>query len=161
MIDKWDRRFLNMAKEIATWSRDPSSKIGAVYVRDRRILSTGYNGFPAGIEDTEERYNDRPTKYQLIVHAEMNAIYNATDHGVSLRGSTAYVYGLPVCSNCALGLIQVGVVRVVILLDKVIPDKWSKSFEKTIDILSECDIIVESINVGENSEIELNHTSCG
>jgi dCMP deaminase len=161
MIDKWDRRFLKIAKETSSWSKDPSSKIGAVYVKDRRILSTGYNGFPSGVDDSEERYNHRPTKYALVVHAEMNGIYNATHHGVSLRGSTAYVYGLPVCSECAKGLIQVGIVRVVILLDKHIPDKWTESFKKTIDILSECDIIVESINYRNSNEIEFNHTSRG
>jgi dCMP deaminase len=161
MIDKWDRRFLGIAKETSTWSRDPSSKIGAVYVKDRRILSTGYNGFPVGVDDSEERYNNRPLKYELVVHAEMNGIYNATHHGVSLRGSTAYVYGLPVCSECAKGLIQVGVVRVVILLDSDVPDKWTESFKKTIDILRECDIIVESINIGNSCEIKLNHTRRG
>ena len=92
---KWDTRFMKLAREISTWSKDPSSKIGAVIVNDeRRILATGYNGFPKGIEDTEERLNDRDQKYPLIVHAEMNALMNALYSGVSVKDATIYVYGL-------------------------------------------------------------------
>ncbi len=69
---KWDKRFMKLAREISTWSKDPSSQIGAVIINDeRRILATGYNGFPKGIRDTEERLNDREQKYPMIVHAEM------------------------------------------------------------------------------------------
>jgi len=72
---KWDNRFMTMAELISAWSKDPSSQIGAVIVNDeRRILATGYNGFPRGIKDTEERLNDRDEKYPRIVHAEMNAL---------------------------------------------------------------------------------------
>ena len=76
-MDKWDGRFLDIAREISTWSKDPSRKIGAIAVRDRKILATGYNGFPKGIEDTPCRLNIREIKYQYVVHAEMNCIYNA------------------------------------------------------------------------------------
>ena len=109
----WDERYLNLAQHISTWSKDPSRKIGAVVVGDGgQILSIGYNGFPRGIKD-DERLHDRETKYPLVVHAEMNAIYNATLNGISLRGSTLYVWGLPVCSDCARGVIQVGIKRVI------------------------------------------------
>ena len=84
-MDKWDGRFLDIAREISTWSKDPSRKIGAIAVRDRKILATGYNGFPKGIEDTPTRLNIREVKYQYVVHAEMNCIYNAAENGVSLR----------------------------------------------------------------------------
>ena len=83
MQEKWDKRFLRVAQEISTWSKDPSKQIGAVAVNsDRRILATGYNGFPKGIEDSPERYIDRTIKYDLVVHAEMNCIYNATFNGI-------------------------------------------------------------------------------
>lgn len=112
---KWDQRFMEMCKLIATWSKDPSSQIGAVAVNDsRRILATGYNGFPKGIADTEERLNNREEKYPLIVHAETNALMNALYAGVSLKDATMYVYGLPVCPECAKLIIQAGVKRVVI-----------------------------------------------
>src|SRR6056300_1257995 len=85
-ITKWDKRFMDMAQMISTWSKDPSSKIGAVAVNDeKRILATGYNGFPRGIADTEERLNNRDEKYPRIIHAEMNVLMNALYNGVSLK----------------------------------------------------------------------------
>ena len=145
MADKWDMRFMNVAREISTWSKDPSKQIGAVAVNsDRRILATGYNGFPKGIEDTPERYENRELKYSLVVHAEMNCIYNATFNGISLKDATLYVWGLPVCSDCAKGIIQVGINRIVMATSDV-PGKWSESFEKSRDMFSEADIEVSNI----------------
>lgn len=112
-MNKWDYRFLKIAKEVAKWSKDPSTQVGAIAVIDRRIIATGYNGFPKGIEDTEELLEDRQAKLKLMVHAEMNMIYNAALHGVSLEGSTVYIYGLPACEECFKGLIQIGITRVV------------------------------------------------
>ena len=105
---KWDIRFISIAREYSTWSKDPSTQVGAVAVdpKTRRVLSGGYNGFPRGIEDTDKRLNDRDLKHSLVVHAEMNLIYNATRSGISLEGSHLYVWGLPVCSECAKGIIQ-------------------------------------------------------
>lgn len=134
---KWDKRFLNLAKEISTWSKDPSTKIGAVLVNDeKRILATGYNGFPKGIHDSEQRYHDRETKYKYVVHAEMNAIYNATYNGISLNDSTLYVWGLPVCSECAKGVIQVGIKRIV-MPKADYPDRWIESFRKSRELFTE------------------------
>jgi len=145
MADKWDMRFMNVAREISTWSKDPSKQIGAVAVNsDRRILATGYNGFPKGIEDTSERYENRELKYSLVVHAEMNCIYNATFNGISLKDATLYVWGLPVCSDCAKGIIQVGINRIVMATSDV-PGKWLDSFEKSRAMFSEADIEVSSI----------------
>ena len=131
MIDiKWDTRFMKLAKEISTWSKDPSSKIGAVIVNDeRRILATGYNGFPRGIEDTEKRLNDREQKYPLIVHGEMNALMNALYNGVSVKNATLYVWGLPVCAECTKNVIQSGIRRVVIVHPSNAPEKWQMQWE--------------------------------
>lgn len=134
---KWDKRFLNLAKEISTWSKDPSTQIGAVIVNDeKRILATGYNGFPKGIHDSDMRYHDRETKYKYVVHAEMNAIYNATYNGISLNDSTLYVWGLPVCSECAKGVIQVGIKRIV-MPKADYPDRWIESFRKSRELFTE------------------------
>jgi dCMP deaminase len=123
--NKWDIRFMRIAKEISQWSKDPSSKIGAVIVNDdHRILATGYNGFPRGIQDDEDRLNNREIKYSLIVHAEMNALMNALYSGVSVKGATLYVYGLPVCDNCTKSVIQAGISRVVITYPDVVAEKW-------------------------------------
>jgi dCMP deaminase len=140
LLMKWDKRFLRIAQEISTWSKDPSKQIGAVIVNsDKRILATGYNGFPKGIDDAEEKYDNRELKYELIVHAEMNAIYNATFNGISLKDSTLYVWGLPVCSECAKGIIQVGINRVVMSASNV-PQRWIDSFEKTQALFEEAEV---------------------
>ena len=86
MGDKWDKRFLELAKHISLWSKDPSTKVGCVVVgEDREIRSTGFNGFPRGIEDDHGRLSDRAQKYPLICHAEENAIMHAAGGGVSLK----------------------------------------------------------------------------
>ena len=139
---KWDHRFLRMAAEYASWSKDPSTQVGCVIVdpKTRRILSGGYNGFPRGIQDSPERLNNRDVKYQLIVHAEMNAIYNATSSGVSLEGATLYCVGLPTCSQCALGVIQTGIKRVVIGCDDPIPDRWKEHWRMSSALFDEAGV---------------------
>ena len=154
MIDilnsKWDTRFMKIAREISTWSKDPSSKIGAVIVNDnRRILATGYNGFPKGIEDTDERLNDREQKYPRIVHAEMNALMAALHSGVSVKDATIYVYGLPVCPECTKSIIQAGIKRVVISPDPYTHiTKWTEKWENiSKEMLNEVgDIVITYAN---------------
>lgn len=128
MTAKWDKNFIELAKTISTWSKDPSTKVGAVAVGDKRqIIATGYNGFPRNIGDYSDRLENREIKYKYTIHAEMNCIYNATFNGVSLNGSSLYIYGLPVCSECAKGIIQVGVKRVFMCYPESIPEKWDTS----------------------------------
>ena len=137
MSNNWDKRFLDLAEHISEWSKDPSKKIGAVAVgAQRQILAQGYNGFPRGIDDTTDRYDNREEKYKLVVHAEMNVIYNASYNGVSLNGSTLYVHGLPVCSDCAKGIIQVGVKNVIMRKAKA-PDVWLESWKTTETMFKE------------------------
>src|SRR6056300_2067453 len=144
-LDKWDQRFLKLAEEVASWSKDPSRKIGAVAIGAKgQVLAQGFNGFPRGIDDSEERYNDRERKYELVVHAEMNVIYNATYNGVSLDGASLYVHGLPACSDCAKGIIQVGIKRVV-MRDQEIPVLWQQSWTKTEDMFNEAGVSYEFI----------------
>lgn len=150
MSDKWNKRYLELAKHIATWSRDPSRKIGAVTIGSKgQVLSQGYNGFPRGIRDTEKRYNDRETKYKYVVHAEMNCIYNATYDGTSLDGSTLYVHGLPVCSECAKGIIQTGIKEVFWTVDEEIPGRWTNSYKTTENMLREAGINIQYIDIGK------------
>jgi dCMP deaminase len=107
---KWHKRFMDLAWHVARWSKDPSTQVGAVLVNENRIvIGIGYNGFPRGVEDTEERYADRPTKYALVVHAEMNAIANATE---DLQGSTLYVTLAP-CNECMKLVAQHGITTIV------------------------------------------------
>jgi dCMP deaminase len=127
--DKWDRRFLDMARLVSTWSKDPSTKVGAVVTdRLRRVVGTGFNGFPRGVEDSEERYDDRDTKLKMVVHAELNALLQA---GERARGGTIYVFptftGPPnMCTGCAKAAIQAGIVRSVCWAAKGEPrSKWA------------------------------------
>ena len=128
MSEKWDRRFLDLASHISGWSKDPSTKVGCVVVgEDREIRSTGFNGFPRGIEDSMERLDDRELKYPLTCHAEENAIMHAARIGISLKDCTAYVTWPP-CTRCARSLIQAGVVEVVYPGNIEIPEVLIKYF---------------------------------
>jgi dCMP deaminase len=111
-LDHWDHRFLALAEFISKWSKDPSTQVGAVvtHTQSRRIVSTGFNGFPAGVEDTHARLVDRATKYEMIVHAEQNALMFA---GARAEGCTLYVVPLAPCARCAALIIQAGIKRVV------------------------------------------------
>ena len=115
ITEKWDRKYLALAKHISTWSHDPSTKVGAVLVNyEQHLEFVGYNGFPRGVEDLPERYEDRELKYKLVVHAEVNAILKA---GQLAKGSTLYVYPSfslpPICDSCAKLAIQSGIKEVV------------------------------------------------
>ena len=114
----WDEYFMGVAVLAAKRSKDPNTQVGACIVnKSKRILSTGYNGFPYGCSDDTfswEREGE-DTKYQYVVHAELNAILNA--HGKSLEGSRLYVDLFP-CNECAKAIIQAGIKEVVYLSDK-------------------------------------------
>lgn len=141
MTTNWTTRYLRLAKEISTWSKDPSTKVGAVVVGEAgQILTQGYNGFPRGIADDELRLNDREIKYEHMVHGEMNCIYNASYNGVSLKDSTIYVWGLPVCHICCNGLLQVGIRKVVMGHPVSFNSKWAESWSKSRSKLIEAKI---------------------
>jgi dCMP deaminase len=147
-MNRWDDHFLGIALTCAKMSKDPSTQVGVVIVGpDREIRSTGFNGFPRGIADTDERLNDRDTKLKLVVHAEMNAILNAARHGVALKGCTMYlvatdrsgeIWGGPPCVRCTVETIQVGISEIVSLAFKNVPSRWKADIEQARDLLCEC-----------------------
>lgn len=145
--NKWNDRYMEMARKVSEWSKDPNTKVGAVAVGSKgQILSQGFNGFPRGILDTSERLNDRETKYMYVVHAEMNVIYNATYNGVSLDKASLYVYGLPVCSECCKGIIQVGIQTVYVSKECLeLRPHWQESWMRSVDMFSEAGIEVYAI----------------
>lgn len=127
MIPKWDQRFLDLAKFYSQWSKDPSTKVGAVITRGKRQISQGYNGFAQNTPDTDYLYEDRDYKYATIIHGEENAIFFAKQ---DLDGCTLYTYPFIPCSNCAASVIQVGITRVVSYEpseEKL--QRWKRSFE--------------------------------
>lgn len=141
-MSKWDRRFLELAAHIAGWSKDPSTKVGCIIVgEDREIRSTGFNGFPRGIDDSLERLSNREQKYPLICHAEENAIMHAARIGVSLKGCTAYVTWPP-CTRCSRSLIQAGVDEIVYPEDSEVPERWVDEISLSMSMLGEAGIDV-------------------
>lgn len=109
-LDKWDARFLEVTKLVAGWSKDPSTKVGCLFVdKDKRIISQGFNGFPKTMDDDARLFN-KEAKHRYIIHAEENALLAATQ---PLKGATAYIWPLHPCPRCAAKLVQAGVARVV------------------------------------------------
>ena len=122
--DKWDRRFMELTENVATWSScyQENRHVGAVIVKDKRVMTTGYNGAPAGIKSCEEKGEclrrklniPSGTKHELCfaVHAEQNAIIQAAKLGVSLEGATMYVTHQP-CVICTRMILNSGIKRVI------------------------------------------------
>lgn len=140
--EKWDKRFIEAARHFSSWSKDPSTKVGAVIVNPTmEIVGTGYNGFPRGVEDRKDRLNDRTTKYALVVHAELNAIIQA---GHRARGGTIYVwppFGCPpCCASCAKAIIQSGIVRVVGYSPDAPVERWTEDLAVARGMLEEAGI---------------------
>lgn len=139
-LDKWDARFLHLASVVAEWSKDPSTQCGAVIIDSlRRVRGIGYNGFPRGVTDSEDRLADRELKYAMIVHAEANAILNS---GGDLTGCRIYVHPFPSCSDCAKLVIQSGITSVVSWdwPSKHIIQRWGSSVDVSVKMFKEAGI---------------------
>ena len=149
----WDQRFIALARHIASWSKDPSTQVGAVAVRERRILATGYNGFPSGVSDDHERLSDRERRLAMTVHAEQNLVAYAARHGVCLAGATVYVWPLTPCSHCAANLIQAGI-RQVIIPDVIEPLRWAESFQLSRLMFSEAGIQLLRLPLDGSTPVE-------
>ena len=135
-MTNWDARWMDHAKTIAQWSKDPRRKVGCLIIdADQNQLSGGYNGFPRGIAD-DDRLNDRETKLKIIVHAEANAVAAAARKGHSIKGATAYITH-NLCSQCACLLIQAGIKRVVCIEQQDYSSDWEKDFQWARVLLAE------------------------
>jgi dCMP deaminase len=141
----WTEYFLGIAEQVKLKSKDESTQIGAVIVGiDNEILSTGYNSFPRGMDDSKKERQERPEKYFWFEHAERNAIYNAARIGVSLKNSTIYLTsGLP-CMDCARGIVNSGIKIVWCKKECTTKnkEKWEESQMKSLQLLNECGIQV-------------------
>ncbi|MBR2617442.1 MAG: cytidine/deoxycytidylate deaminase family protein [Clostridia bacterium] len=153
-MNKWDQRFMEMAYQIGSWAScyQANRKIGAVIVKDKRILTTGYNGAPSGVKSCKEREEclrrklniPSGTKHELCygVHAEQNAIAQAAKLGISVEGATLYCTHQP-CVICCKMIINSGIKRVV--YDQPYPDEFS------MQLFEEAGVLVERFN-GENND---------
>jgi dCMP deaminase len=142
---KWHERFMYLAKEVSTWSKDPSTQVGCVLVKNRRVISTGFNGFPRGLSDDLDRLTNRKIKYEMTVHAEVNAVTTAALHGVSTDGCDAYVTFQP-CSRCAAVLINAGICSVYVAAKKI-PDRWLDNFILASKMLEEAGIPLQNLSL--------------
>jgi len=162
MSERWDRHFLGLALYHSRLSKDPSTRVGSVIVGpDREILSAGFNGFPRGIADTLERLNDRETKLQLVVHAEMNALLAAARTGMRLKGCVLFlactdasgiIWGGPPCTRCTVEMIQVGISEIVSYPIKTAPSKWHGDLMVARSLLDEARITYREITVGDEAK---------
>ena len=145
--DKWDDRFMGLAAHIAAWSKDPSTQVGAVLVdpRNKRVVATGFNGFPAGVEDRADRLENRQVKYEMVVHAEQNALMFA---GTQAQGCTIYVTPLPPCARCAALLIQAGVQRVVCPRPDFSKEPWASQGRISEEMFGEAGVAVDYVGDG-------------
>jgi dCMP deaminase len=139
MVD-WIERWFVLCDEIGSWSKDKSTKIGCVIVgQHNQILSSGYNGFPRGVDDVKPERHERPAKYLWTEHAERNAIYNAARHGVALEGSIMYIRWFP-CCDCARAIIQSGISRLVAIDPSGDKTLWREELNIARDMMLEAGI---------------------
>lgn len=138
----WDRRFLQLAKTVSSFSKDPSTQVGAVITRDKVGVSWGYNGFPSGMPDTPELYADRDEKYSRIIHAEVNALLHSPG---SVQGCTLYTYPFLCCDRCVVMMLEAGIQRFVCptLSEKHL--RWADSLAKSKLYIWECNRQLEEI----------------
>lgn len=147
---KWERRFLELAFTVAKWSKDPSTIVGAVLVdENNNVRSLGYNGFPRGILDSEERLNKRELKYELTVHAEQNVISTCSQLGISTKQCTLICTHLP-CTTCAGSIIQSGITKVVVQKPSTdFLSRWKDSIELSAGMFAEAGVELVVIDLEE------------
>jgi len=136
-LNKWDERFCRLAEHVSKWSKD-NAKVGAVLVANKGgDITVGYNGFPMGVEDLDERLAHTDTKLEFVVHAEVNAIIAA---GSRAKGGTLYVWGKPICARCAGPIIQSGIRKIVAKDPSGDEGKWGVSGGIAEEMFKEADI---------------------
>lgn len=154
---KWYKRFLNKAYEVSTWSKDKSTKVGAVAYQmndmSKLPIGEGYNGFPRKVNDDIPERHERPLKYTYCEHAERNLIYNNAREGIRTAGATIFVTHFP-CDDCARGIIQSGIIEVVFdkstITEESIKDafvaRWGEKFMHSCIMLNEAEIRIIGVD---------------
>jgi dCMP deaminase len=137
-------RFIELAHTIGSWSRDPSTKCGAVLVRpNRSVASMGFNGFPKEMDDDPRLYEIRDMKYDRVVHAEMNALMFCRDP-VPLYGYSLYTTA-PCCSRCAIHMIQAGIRKFI--WPRATPEQQTRwGLDRTYGYLKEVDAVMIEVD---------------
>ena len=146
----WDEYFINIAEQVKLKSKDNNTQIGVVIIgKDNEIVSTGYNSFPRGINDSILSRQDRPEKYFWFEHAERNAIYNAARIGVSTLGTTMYMTCGISCADCARAIINSGISKIVLREGRGAANpKWQESAERSQQMFKEAGIEIIYFEIG-------------
>lgn len=145
-MSKWKDKMIGLAEHVAQWSKDDSTKVGAVVINERgTVLSLGYNEFSRGVRDNVPERRQRPLKYKFTPHAEANAVYNAAAEGISLDGGIMFVTLCP-CSSCANAIVQSGIRKVY--APKIDPknerdQRWKEEFDVSMVIFEEGNVEIE------------------
>lgn len=143
----WDELFMRHVYLIASKSKDPRTKVGAVLVKDNVVVSEGYNGFARGVRDYKERYDDRELKYKFVVHAELNTVLNAAGLGRSVSNTTCYTQEVP-CHECTKALIQAGVTKIIVHDGwPCHGGPWKESVKISHQMLREAGIILMTMDI--------------
>lgn len=141
----WKEYFRGIAHMVKLKSKDKYTQIGAVVVgKDNQIVSTGYNSFPRGIDDTLDERQERPEKYYWFEHAERNSLYNAALIGVSTKGCTMYLTcGIP-CSDCSRGIINSGISKIVCeRIGGAVGNLWDEHAKRSLQMFNEAGVVIE------------------
>lgn len=154
----WHSRFMAIAHQVASWSKDPSTKVGAVLVDDeRRIVSTGYNGFPREIVDLPERLENRDWKYPATIHAELNSILTARESDLS--GCTLYATHAP-CARCTAAAIQKRIRHFVTMRPQgAFLERWTADLQIACELRSETRASLLMLDEGPDSNVAGAHVA--
>ena len=143
MPEKWDKRFLGLAEHVSAWSKDPSTKVGAVITDcNNRIISIGYNGFPKGVDDSTERLENREIKYKIVIHGERNALLFARR---DLKDCKIYTWPFMPCSPCASMIIQSGISEVISTFSD--NPRWIEDFKLSETLFKEAGVKLRLLKI--------------
>lgn len=150
---KWHKRFLKLAHEVASWSKDRYTHVGAVIIGpDRDPRSFGYNGFPRNIDDEISERHERPLKYKWSEHAEKNALANCNRVGIPTKGCSIYITHFP-CTECARMIIQSGLEEVIVdnasmkQTEQNFRERWDEDLQVSKTMLEEAHVKIEFIDL--------------
>lgn len=142
-MNKWEEKYLKLAIEVSSWSKDPSTKVGSVIFSGNRFISLGFNGFPKNTKDSEEYLNNRTIRIARTIHAELNAILFAKE---DLEGKTLAVYPFQPCCSCAAVIVQKGIKKVIApKMSDDIRSRWKESCEYAEQLFLEAGVELEIV----------------
>jgi dCMP deaminase len=145
--DKAEKYFSLAKFQAELFSKDPHTKVGALFLapQSHQILSTGFNGFPRKVDETDATRWERPNKYHYVSHAEANGICNASRHGTPLEDSIAIVTMFP-CATCAKMLIQCGIKELITVKPNFEDPRWGEEFVYSNEMLTEANVTLQFVD---------------